>query len=297
MSLPGYPDGMDPGWWRLQTNTPPAFMLLGTLDGATATITVPLPFSPPIYPPPLIGQAVSGTGIPANSVVISVSTSSFVISANTTVAGAQTLSIGTEPVTVSEAQTWGIIENPDTGSLISDIIQAAREMAEADIKRAIITQSKTIYFMAFPWTGYYSLAIRGMGLNPFWFPYYQGIIQLPYPMLQAVTSVQYIDTNGTLQTISPSLYTFSANATPGRLQPVYGTVWPVARPQIDAVQITFTCGYGPSASNVPASLRLAMRALIAANYENREAFMQGGKLEATPMYQKLLQTENWGAYY
>ena len=201
-----------------------------------------------------------------------------------------------EPVTLTEAKAWARVELSDDDSLITDIIQAARERVEADLKRALITQTKTLFFMAFPWSGYYSLAIRGVGLNPWWFPFAQGVIELPYPMLQAVTSVQYLDTNGTLQTIDPSQYVYTANATPGRIQPAYGTVWPVARPQIDAVQITYTCGYGATEASVPASTRLAMRALIAANYENREAFMGGGGLLATPMYERFLQVEDYGHY-
>jgi hypothetical protein len=297
MALPGFSDGLDPGWWRIAQATPPIFTLVGTLDGSTANIAVASPFASPSNPPPVVGQQVSGAGIPAPSTVVSVSSSSFVISANTTVAGAQTLTIGAEPVSVQEAMAWGIIENPDTTGLVADLIQAAREMAEADIKRAFMLQAKTLYCMAFPWSGYYSLAIRGQGLNPWWFPLAQGIIQLPYPMLQAVTSVRYLDTNGTLQTIDPSGYVVTNNATPGRLQPAYGTVWPVARPQIDAVQITFTCGYGAFSSNVPASTRLAMRSLVSAGYGQRDSFAACGELNPTPLYEKLLQVEDYGGYF
>ena len=201
-----------------------------------------------------------------------------------------------EPVSLAEAKQWARVERTDQDSMITDIIQMARERVEADLKRALITQSKTMYFMAFPWSGYYSLAIRGIGLNPWWFPFAQGVIQLPYPQLISVDSIQYVDTNGDIQTLSPSLYLYTANATPGRLQPVYGTVWPVARPQLDAVQISFTCGYGPSSSDVPASVRLAMRSLITASYANPEAFTNTGEIAISPLYRQLLATEDYGYY-
>lgn len=296
MSFPGFPDGMDPGWFRIAQSTPPVFTLTGILDGTTSTITVASPFVPQTNPPPLVGQQVSGTGIPALATVVSVSSSSFAISANTTQSGTRALTIGAEPVSVAQAMAWGIIENPDTTGLLTLLIQAARERAEADVKRAVMLQAKTMYFMAFPWSGYYSLAIRGMGLNPWWFPLSQGFIKLPYPTLQQVTLIQYVDVNGTLQTIDPANYRYQPNATPGLLQPAYGTIWPVARPEVDSVQITFTCGYGPTSSNVPASLQLAMQSLIAAGYRNREAFMSGQPLEATKLYESLLNTENYGFY-
>lgn len=299
MSLPGYPDGFSPGWWRIVTVTPPIFTGTGTLDGSSPAVTGFLGYGEGgTIATPIVGQQVSGTGIPANTTVAAVTSSStWMLSQASTVIGAQLLTIGAEPVSVAEAKKWARIENDDDDDdLIPDLIQAARMRWEADTKRACLTQAKTLFFQAFPWSGYYTLAIRGMGLNPWWFPFAQGVIKIPYPMLQAVTSIQYIDTNGNLDTIDPSQYVYTASATPGRLQPAYGTVWPVARPQVDAVQITFACGYGSLSSNVPAPARLAMRSLIAGNYEQREPFVQNGALVITDLYKSMLDTENYGYY-
>lgn len=297
MSLPGYPDGFNPGWWRIVTATPPVYTLSGTLTNSSPVVSMGSAFSSPANPAPLVGQQVSGTGIPAGATVASVNLTapSFTLSADATASGLQSLTIGAEPVALADAKAWARVEYDDDDSLIGDIIQMARERIEADLKRALLTQQKTLYFMAFPWSGYFSLAVRGAGLNPWWLPFAQGVIKLPYPTLQTVDLVQYVDTNGDLQTIDPSQYLYTPYGVPGRLQPQWGDVWPVARPQIDAVQITFTCGYGLLATNVPASTRLAMRSLIAASYENREAAMEG-ELTITPLYEKLAGAEDYGYY-
>jgi hypothetical protein len=301
VSLPGFPDSFNPGWWRVVTNTPPIFVGTGILAANSAAVTgfAATHQMQPITP--LAGQQVSGPGIPSGTAVLASpapTATGFTMSQASlqSLAGAK-LTVGAEPSTQAQAVQWARVLDPSDFGLVMEIVAAARELIEGpEIKRAIMLQQKTLYFMAFPWTGYYSLAIRGMGLNPWWFPYMQGVIQLPYPMLQSIVSVQYIDTNGQTQTLDPSQYIATPGATPGRIQPAWGSIWPVARPQIDAVSITYNCGYGSLESDVPASTRIGLRSLVASAYENREAFLEGGILAAAPMAEKFLQAENWGTY-
>ena len=149
---------------------------------------------------------------------------------------------------LAEAKQFARIENSDDDVLVQDLITAAREYVETEQKRTIPTQVFALESMGFPWTGgYYNRMIRSMGPNPWWLPTAQGIIQIPHPMVQQVLSVAYADpTNGNIQYVLPSNYIFSVNSTPGRIMPQYGAVWPLARPQIDAVIITFVAGYGLS---------------------------------------------------
>lgn len=282
--------------------TPPIFTGTGTLTNTNSTVTS---FSATYQMQsitPLVGQQVAGSGIPTNTTITAVNSTAgtFTMSAAATANGTGTsITVGAEPVTLAEAKAWARVEFNDDDSLISDIIQAARNDIEGPgLKRAVMLQSRCIYFMGFPWTGgYYNRLIRSMGPNPWWLPTAQGIIMLPYPPLQAVTSIQYVDpSSGTLLTIDPSTYLFTQNSTPGRVQPQYGSVWPLARPVIDAVQITYTCGYGQWEPDVPAAARLAMRSVIAATYENREAFLDTGSLTPTPMWERLRSVEEWGSY-
>lgn len=303
MAWPGYPDSFDPGWWRVTVVTPPVFAGTGTTASGSAAISG---FSATFQGQavtPLAGQQVSGAGIPSGTTVLASpapTSSSFTLSAAATSSGSGvSITIGAEPASLTEAKAWARVNTTDDDSLVSDIIQAAREIAEGpDLKRALMLQSRCVYFMGFPWSGgYYNRLIRSMGPNPWWLPTAQGIIMLPYPPLQAVTSIQYVDpASGNLLTIPSSQYLFVSNSTPGRVQPQYGAVWPLARPVIDSVRITFTCGYGALSSDVPAATRLAIRSAVAASYENREAFLEGGILAAAPMFERFLNLEQWGCY-
>lgn len=303
MAWPGYPDSFDPGWWRQVVITPPVFPGVGTTTNGSAAVTSFSASWRLQTITPLAGQQVTGTGIPAGTQILASpapSATGFTMSRNATADGTGvSLTIGAEPATLSEAKAWARVEFDDDDSLISDIITGTREEIEGPgLKQALMLQSRCIYFMGFPWSGgYYNRLIRSMGPNPWWLPTAQGIIMLPYPPLQAVTSIQYIDpSSGTLLTIPPSQYLYTQLSIPGRVQPQYGVVWPLARPEIDAVQITFTCGYGPLESDIPASVRLALRSVVAATYENREAFLEGGRLSSTPMFERFLNTCNWGSY-
>jgi hypothetical protein len=253
--------------------------------------------------PPIPGQQVSGNGVVNGTTISSVNTNaaSFVLSqAATANTNGVALTIGAEPVTLAEAKAWARVEFSDDDSLITDLIRAAREWCEGvEIKRACILQGRTYYAMGFPWSGgYYNRLIRSMGPNPWWLPTAQGIIMLPYPNLQQLISVNYIDpSSGNLLSIPISQILNSSGQTPSRIMPQYGTVWPLPRPVINAVQITYSAGYGPFENDVPASVRIAMRSMIAANYENREAYMDTGQLLITPMAQRLMDTERIGGYW
>lgn len=71
----------------------------------------------------------------------------------------------------------------------------------------------------------------------------------------AVTSVQYVDTAGVLQTLASTEWQLDAATTPARLVPAYGTSWPATRAEPGAVRITYTAGYGTTAAAVPPPLK------------------------------------------
>ncbi len=303
MAWPGYPDSFDPGWWREVLTTPPVFTGTGTLTNGSAAVSSFSAQWQMMDITPLYGQQVSGTGVPASTTIISSplpTATTFTMSAPATTNGATTLTIGAEPVTLGEAKQWSRVEFSDDDLLIADIIQGTREWCEGpELKRALLLQGRTYYSMGFPWSGgYYNRLIRSMGPNPWWLPTAQGIIMLPYPSLQRIISIKYIDPgSGSLLTIDPSMYISGvANATPGRVQPQYGKVWPLPRPEIDAVRIEYAVGYGPAASDVPGAVKLALRSMIAATYENRESYMEG-TLTVTPMAQRFMDTEKVGGYW
>jgi uncharacterized phiE125 gp8 family phage protein len=128
-----------------------------------------------------------------------------------------------------------------------------------------------------------------------------GPIVLPRPPLMSVTSIEYLDTSGTLQTLDPSVYVVTAPAggacRAGQIDLAYGQVWPDTLPQADAVRIAFRAGYGASASSVPGPIVRAIRLAMGTFYEQRENDVLDKTVTALPSIslaaQRLLRPYWW----
>ena len=132
-----------------------------------------------------------------------------------------------EPLTLAEATSHLRVDLNDDDDLITDLITAAREYAETVTRRALLTQTWDLKLDAFP-------ASSG---TP---------VRLPFPPLQSVTSIQYVDTNGDTQTWSSDDYIVDAPSGPqavqGRITPAYQESYPTTRGIINAVTIRFVTG-------------------------------------------------------
>lgn len=163
-----------------------------------------------------------------------------------------------EPITLGEAKSHLRLTSTDTAEddLISSLIVAAREHVETYTNRALLTQ--TWYWKAdgFPCGG--------------------APIVLPRPPLVSITSISYVDQNGATQTWAAGStgYQLVKPAGPkaqyARIAPSYGVWYPTTRCQPEAVTVEYVCGYGDE-TNVPESIKHAMKLLIGHWYENREA--------------------------
>lgn len=125
-------------------------------------------------------------------------------------------------------------------------IKAARIKAEDMTRRVFITQTWDMRLDGF----------QGWELT------------IPLPKLQSITEIEYLDTNGVLQILDPSLYVVDSSSTPARITPAWGKVWPVTRWQMNAVRIRFVAGYG-TAADVPDTIKLWMKLRIKHYYDNR----------------------------
>jgi hypothetical protein len=214
-----------------------------------------------------------------------------------------------EPITLAEAKLHLRRDTAFTAddSLITSLISAARRMCEAHVGQAFVTQTLAMHLDGFPTAGgYYNREIRqawasaggipgGFGFQPGMVPNSTGVIDLLYPPLQSVSSVRYYDFSGTLQTVDPSAYVVSPG-TPGRIQAAYSRVWPVSRPTVDAVVITFVAGYG-AASAVPDNVKAAMKLIVGHLYENREWVGSGTIFTTVPnSVDALLAASDHGSY-
>jgi uncharacterized phiE125 gp8 family phage protein len=134
-------------------------------------------------------------------------------------------------------------------TLITGLIQAAREYCEGFQSRAFITQSWYLWLDAWP-----------------------EFFEIPMSPLQSITSIKYYDTANTEYTLAATEYFVDVNSTPGRVALAYGKSWPsTGLRAVNGICVEFTCGYGATAASVPMAVRQAMLLLIGHWYENREA--------------------------
>jgi len=177
-----------------------------------------------------------------------------------------------EPVTLDEAQAHLRLDQNVDDVLVETLIQAAREIAEAHTRRAIMLQTWDWKLDGFP------------ACEPW---------ELPKAPLLSVTSISYVDANGTTQTWSSSNYTVLAPAgarcLPGTVSLGYGVTYPVPRSQPNAVTVRYTCGYSSSATAataraaVPAAIKAAMLLTIGELYARRENAVVGTIINEVPL--------------
>ena len=135
-----------------------------------------------------------------------------------------------EPVSRAEAKLHLRIDTTADDALIDGLILAARQHAETVTQRALVAQTWDDKRPRFPW-------------NTYW-----GNIWLPKPPISSVTSVTYLDSNGTSQTWDSANYVTDLPAGPwarkGRIYPAYSASYPSTRAIPNAVTIRFVAGYG-----------------------------------------------------
>ena len=144
-----------------------------------------------------------------------------------------------EPVTLAEAkdQVHELTSNHD--DYLTTLIKVARQTAERYTRRQFITATYEYRLDKFP-----------------------DVIEVPRPPTQSITSIQYVDTSGTTQTLASSYYTLDKYSLPARIVEAYGKSWPTVRDHINVVTVTFKAGYGDAASDVPEDLKHAMKLII-----------------------------------
>lgn len=180
-----------------------------------------------------------------------------------------------EPVSLEQAKEWLRLSALDTGhdNVITLLIQAMRELAENLTHRAFIERTLRITMEDWPRDRFGRVRFR-----------------LPFPPLLGVTSFQYRDTNGDLQTLATDQYDVYTHCEPGLVVPAYNVSWPSIRSQPDALQITYTAGYASGSPTdeaaaqevLPASLRVWMESKLATLFEQREQLVIGASVAPLP---------------
>jgi uncharacterized phiE125 gp8 family phage protein len=76
-------------------------------------------------------------------------------------------------------------------------------------------------------------------------------IRLDHPPIVQVDHVNFYDTNGVLQTLDPQDYMVDKASEPGFIVPAPGRAWPATAAHINAVEVQYVAGYGPTHAAVP----------------------------------------------
>lgn len=156
----------------------------------------------------------------------------------------------TEPVTLAEAKLHLRVDTDDENDLIRALIAAARQHVETFTRRALMTQTWDLKLDGFPC---------------------EGVIELPFPPVSAVSSIAYLDTSNVSQTWNSSNYLTDLPTGPkaqkARITPAYAVSWPSTYGVMNAVTVRFVAGYGTNPELVPAMLRVCIKEHARAHYE------------------------------
>lgn len=181
-------------------------------------------------------------------------------------------------MTLADAKLHLRIDDTSQDAFVQTLIDAATNAIEGYTHRSLITQTWRFSLDRFPYpypgNGSWSVdplfvqqpSVGGWLAEP---------IRLPRPNLLTVVSVTYLDQTGQRVTLDPSVYTVSTDELPGTVSLTYGQSWPNALYLRNSIQITYTAGYGPSATDVPPALIHAAKLVIGDLYVNREAALIG----------------------
>ncbi|MFA5160924.1 MAG: head-tail connector protein [Elusimicrobiales bacterium] len=170
-----------------------------------------------------------------------------------------------EPVTLAEQKSHSRVEFADEDVLIGGLIKTARECVEMLTNRKLITQRWRVYLDELP-------------------P--DGIITLPFAPVSAVEFVRFWDANAVGTVLSATTYYADVMGEPARILPKDNWQIPSAEfRRANGIEVGFGCGYGAAGTNVPESLRQAVRFLAAHWYENRIAVSDAAnvRFEELPM--------------
>jgi uncharacterized phiE125 gp8 family phage protein len=154
----------------------------------------------------------------------------------------RTTSPSSLPVTVAQAKSHLNLNPDDTthNDKLQLLIEAATERLEQDLDRQILTA--TYKQTQFDWNVDDAL---------------KGELKLYKKAVTVIQSVKYYNEDGTLVTMSSSDYIFDTGRCSLFVQP--GKEWPtVETDNPNAVEVTFTAGYGTDAACVPRMMKTAI---------------------------------------
>lgn len=175
-----------------------------------------------------------------------------------------------EPVSPVELQEHVVADDGILCPIKADgLIAAAREQIEETLGIAMITQTWIVALDRWP-----------TGQEPWWDGVRQGAMselsgsnktyELPRFPLISVTGVNVYNEAGSATAVNVSnTFDIDTYQRPGRISLKQGAVWPVALRSVNAIEITYTAGFGATKDDVPFALRQAVMMLAGYLWEHR----------------------------
>lgn len=146
-------------------------------------------------------------------------------------------------VTLDQAKANLRVDSSDLDALITLWTQGITTALEHEIGLCLMPQTWEVTLDAFP------VAIK-----------------LPHPVI-SIASVNYLDTSGVEQTLSPAAYKLTRTAYASALTPAAGTAWPATFHDTEVVTVTLQCGCGPTASSTPKNIQLYLLAKLVEQFD------------------------------
>lgn len=150
-----------------------------------------------------------------------------------------------EPITLPEMKAYLRVDDEAEDNLIAGLIRAARLMVESASRRVLIEQRWRIVMDRWPDSGQ---------------------VRLPVAPLIAVDRIRVLNGEGTASEVEPSSIATDPVSDPPSIT-VSGVPDP-GKPR-NGIEIELRAGFGATAEAVPATLKLAIRILVAHWFENR----------------------------
>jgi uncharacterized phiE125 gp8 family phage protein len=161
-----------------------------------------------------------------------------------------------EPVSLTEVKAHLRIDTSDSDMQLMGHIVAARQLVEAHLRRALITQTWNLKLDE--WPSNYR-------------------IDVPLLPLQSVSSITYLNTSGDSTTLSTADYSVIGTGADnfGAIVPAFNTNWPETYYVPEAITVQFVAGYGSSHGEVPAPIRQAILFQVEILFDRHSKVLQG----------------------
>ena len=186
------------------------------------------------------------------------------------------------PLSLNEAKAFLRLDDSfiDDDALVMAQVRAATTLAEKDTGRSLINRQLRLTRDTFG-DAFFNEPLEGFSVGPYQ-TYTSAHIDIPKPPLVSVDTFVYFLTDNTETTVPAATYFVDDQSEPGRIGLQSGQTWPSAALRPDnAVQVTFTAGYGENGFNVPSDIREAIKLTLGHFYENRFA-CEGKDLPSLP---------------